>query len=63
MHTLKNWTPLPADLCQGCYDCLVKGDCRQNWLEHNEHFRHCRIDSHILTKNRAYVSCAILFQR
>ena len=54
MHTLKNWTPLPANLCQGCYDCLVKSDCRPNWLERTEHFPHCRFDSHILTNNILY---------
>lgn len=53
MHNaLKNCTPLPADLWRGCYDCLVKGDCRQNWLERTEHFPHCRVDSHILTSNK-----------
>ena len=62
MRTLKKWTPLPADLWRGCYDCLVKGDCRQNWLEHTEHFPHCRIDSHILTNKKAYVNCATFFQ-
>lgn len=55
MYILENWTSIPAELCQGCYDCLVKGDCHQNWLEHTEHFPHCRTDSHLLTNNKVII--------